>query len=256
MRVLFALAAATCAAGLANAQLQTIVGSGTANGNGSTSFGGELGTGSIDVQTFNNGDVFVTLNLASDINNDTVVVYFDTITGGASSTSTITNTGGDSGNAIAGTSVLNFATGFEADFALTFEANVFFAGGAFLFDLTNGSTDFLDSVGDLSTTNNGTEFDQFGADSLTAKFNLADIGLSAGDTFDFVANLSNTGGDFRSGEFVGVAQSSGFPNDPFVGAGPFTLADDDFIRVISNVPAPGAVAVLGLAGVASARRRR
>ncbi|MEM7623951.1 MAG: hypothetical protein AAF235_12205 [Planctomycetota bacterium] len=236
---------------LAAAQIATIDGTGTASGNGNGGFGGVIGTGSLDVETLADGTVNITLNTGAGSLNDRAVIYIDSVAGGFSSTNALSDTGDDGRRAISGngangeSSDLGFAPGFEADFAVTYE--VAFSG---LWDLQSDPANFAAPI------SIGTDAMRTAADaSFGVSFNLADIGLTAGDSFTLVATYLNSGNAFRSGELIGSAASGPFPADPNIGQNGFSLGQDDFV-LVNSIPAPGGVALLGFAGLAVSRRRR
>jgi len=250
MKTLMTMAALAAACGTASAQIATVNGSGTVNGNGSTGFGGVIGPGSLEIETLADGTVNMTLNHPGD-HFDFTAMYIDSVAGGVSNTSALSDTadGGRAGLSGLGfggeTSDLGFASGFEADFGVSWEAA--FSG---IFDLVNDNSSF-GFVAGVSTDASRDATDA----SWNISFNMSDIGLSAGDSFKVVASYLNSGNAFRSGEFIGADDLGPFPADPNIGQNAWDLGDDDYI-LVNSVPAPGAVALLGLGGLVGARRRR
>ncbi len=248
MRVFVGAVALLGVASGASAQLQTIDTVGTVNGNANTGFGGEIGNGSLQVECLADGTVNLTLNHGTDDTFDNVGMFIDSVAGGINDTIGITDAA-DNGRGIlsggAGVSDLGFASGFDADFGITFDQ--FFSG---IFGLTPADPNNLDFVAGI-----GTGGPRAPGDAIwTASFNLSQIGLSYGDSFDFVLSYGN-GANFRSGEFIGADPDQGtYPNGANIGNAFFQLGDNDYVRV--NTPSPGPVALFGLAGIAGMRRRR
>ena len=232
-------------AGAASAALVTIDASTSAGIDGSVTgindgFGGVIGAGAtLDViADAATGDVTITINRGGGSWNDAAVIYIDAGTGGFASTDSLGDLQ-DGGRSAISHGGLTFASGFDADYAIAMEAtshNLFglAAGG-------NGSLSFLSNVG--GGTGNADA-------AYSVSFNIADLGLSLGDSFDIVVTYLNQGNGFRSNEFIGVGSFAG--GNP--GNNPVALGTDDFITVV--VPAPGAMALLGLGGLAAARPRR
>lgn len=245
MKNVLAAACLAATAGLATAQLTTINGSGTVNGNGNTGFGGVIGPGTLDIETLSDGTVNMTVTRGAEFFNQ-MVIYIDTGLGGFNTTANLNDTG-DGGRIIAsganggGQSVINFASGFNASHAVSFESG--FIG---VFELVeNGAHNF-------AATANGSGFASSDP-TITISFNLAEIGLAAGDSFDIVANYFNAfdgGGPFRSDEWFGANIAGGNTGQATV-----DLDADSFIRV-NSIPTPGGAALLAMGGLVVSRRRR
>jgi hypothetical protein len=91
----------------------------------------------------------------------------------------------------------------------------------------------------------------FSGNQLTYTMSLASLGLSVGNTFFFDAYSSGGGG----GDSAIDALAN--PNVSVTGwGGPYTSGGSNPIYSYTVVPAPGAVALLGLAGLMARRRRR
>jgi len=250
MKTLMTMAAVVAACGTASAQIATVNGTGSVNGNGNTGFGGVIGPGSLDIETLADGTVNMTLNHPGD-HFDFTAMYIDSLAGGISNTSSLSDTadGGRAGLSGLGfggeTSDLGFGSDFAADFGVTWEAA--FSG---IFDLTSDTTNF----GFVASA--GTDASRDATDAAwNISFNMSDIGLSAGDSFKVVASYLNSGNAFRSGEFIGADDIGPFPADPNIGQNAWDLGIEDYI-LVNSVPAPGAMALLGLGGLAGVRRRR
>lgn len=245
MKMCVTIAALCAAAGMAGAQLATVNGSGSVAGNGNAGFGGVIGPGSMDIVTNPDGSVSLTVNRGGAEFFDQMVIYIDSTAGGFADTTALTDTA-DGGRIIAsgtnggGSANIFFASGFEADYAISIEQG--FSG---IFQLVGGGSH------NFSATAN-TGFSSSDA-SFTLSFNLADIGIAAGDSFKMVANYHNAfdgAGPFRSDEWFGAATAAGN-----TGQADVQLGADDFI-LVNSIPTPGALGALGVAGLLAARRRR
>ena len=227
--------AAAFAVGTSNAQLVT----NNYAGNGSAGFGGAVGNGSLQIVSDNLGALNFTYSRGTSGGfNDAIVIYFDSISGGASSTSGFTDSADGLRRAISGfngtdRSTLNFSGGFGADFALAL--NNGFAG---LWNLsTPANFSFLTAAG-LAPTGSAT------ASSYTFSLNVSNIGLTAGSgqsfTF-FTSYISETA--FRSTETFGAA----FSGSPSQGYNTFDAAGSNSF---TTVPEPSTYALLGLTALA------
>ena len=214
-------------------------------------FGDVIGTGSLfHIDSDLSGNLVLGLDSAAGIGaNDSFVIYIDSVSGGFTNLNSFTDTIDDGRKAISGTtngtdhSNIEFAPGFEADYAISFDAG--FVG---LFELQGGAAhNFVTGSG---PTTSGTSYEWGG-------MTLADIGLSAGDSFNFVGTLLNVKTDsaFRSDEFLGVDSSTVAPGN--IGAAPntVTLAAGDFNTFVS-IPEPATLGLMGLGLLAVARRYR
>jgi hypothetical protein len=236
--------AATFAVGSANAQLVT----NNYAGNGNTGFGGAVGTGSLQIVNDNLGALNFTYTRGSSDFNNAIVIYFDSISGGATSTSGFTDTGDGLRKAMSGLdganrSTLNFAGGFGADYAIAL--NNGFAGVWSLSDPANFP--FVTSASLLPSPATQTET------AYTFSLNVSNIGLTpgSGQSFSFFTTyISETA--FRSTETFGA----GFTGSPAQGYNTFDAAGNNSF---TTVPEPSTYALLGLGALAlggyMARRR-
>ncbi|MCA9606065.1 MAG: hypothetical protein KC619_10750 [Myxococcales bacterium] len=244
----FAALAATCliaTAGTAAAQvntadltLSTYSGTPTPISSGvGSDFGGMIGVGPVS-------GVPVTLSIDSDIlgdfdiavrniegcmstfssNYDVVVVYIDSIPGaGIASTSTLNDTSSVFAAAVSGGSLpstgagtanvatLNFPSGFRPDYALALVMNPCDGSAdAQLFPLASG-TMTPSFPGHFGT---GSSFFLYG---LT----LADLGMSQGDSFNYLATVVNARNGWRGNEFQGLAAAT-----RTIGMGAYPMAAD------------------------------
>ncbi len=187
--------------------------------------------------------------------NDVGVIYIDTGTGGLNGTAAITDNTSRGRAAISGngefmdSSELIFAPGFNASYAvaLSYQFGVFaelyrIEGDGALTFVTEGNI----NPGMIDPSTAETEWE----------FSLGDLGLSNGDSFNFVATYLNSGNAFRSDEFHGVSQTTVPGGNIGNGGTTFTLAPGDFNTFVT-VPEPTAAGLaLALTGCAAMRRRR
>ena len=225
-------------------------------GNGGTSFGDVLGNSTLEV-TASGSAVNSTLTTGLGDLNDFVVIYIDSIVGGATNTAAFVDTGASNldlnRSAISGfgggnRSIVNFAPGFEADFAISFNpgsgGNSGFGG---LWQLDNNSNfTFVDSI-NLSPTGTAT------ATNYTFDFDFSEIGITSADPFDFVATYLNSSNAFRSNEAIGASDApSGGTN---IGNGALTFSS--FETFNQAIPEPTSVALMfGICLFGASRRRR
>ncbi len=153
------------------------------NGNGNTSFGGAIGTGSLSL-TDNGSTVTGTVTKGSGSFFDILVIFIDSKGGGFSTTSGFTDSSSKLTKAISGVdgsgnrAMADFATGFTADYAIALRPRSA-ADPDQLFQLVNNGAHVplarvnLDPV---NTESSGT---------YTFSFNLSDIGLIPGGGVSF-----------------------------------------------------------------------
>lgn len=193
-------------------------------GNGNAGFGGAVGQGNMALDSNTAGDVRITFTRGPGEVFDLMVLYVDAIPGGEPSTDQYTDQGDASRVAISGISGSNrarltFPDPMRPDFAIAYSPNF----GGYLFRLTtNGSHQHSATVAATSTSSSVTN---------DFNFNLGQIGLSAGDAFDFfVTYLSDTA--YRSDEYLGPLVTSGN-----TGYSPVTLPAGQRVTFVS-VPNP------------------
>jgi len=233
------------------------VGAGGANaavymGNGLSGFGGGVGNSTLTV-TDGGSTVNFSLTSPTSFDGNNLVLYFDTIAGGANTNSTYTDVADGGRRAISGLSesgrsLVTLPAGFGADFGSSVEIGSF----AGLFNLSTPTNfGFVASGGIAGTSAVATP--------LTFSFNKADLGLpTSGDySFNFVGTLIS-GSAYRSNETIGtsvtVPGSGGdAPNAGFLGTQTFSTSNTFQTAV---VPEPTAVGVIGLGLLGAAMRRR
>jgi hypothetical protein len=169
------------------------------SGNSNSGFGGPVGLGSLTL-TDDGVTLFGTINKGPNGFNDVLVIYIDSVTGGFTDTSSFSDAGDGLRKAISGydgsnRSLLTFASGFTADYALALgPASDNFGGLWTLASGANGSLNFNSSASLSPTGNNNSP-------TYTFSISLASIGISPGQSFGiFGSYISNTG--YRSDEAV------------------------------------------------------
>lgn len=218
----------------------------TVNGNGAAGFGGTVGLGSLTLSD-DGTTLSGSFSRGSSILNNALVLYFDTRTGGFSDTASFTDVGDGLRRAITGRefnndsnqSLVTFAPGFLADYAIAFDAGF---GG--LWELAGGgSHTYIDSVALTPTGNAASATHQF-------SISLAQLSVPAGGQIRFVGTYISTTG-FRSNEAfgnIGSIENPGF-------GGPITFTNS---FSFTAVPEPSAM-IYGTAlcvGLIGLRRRR
>lgn len=204
------------------------------SGNGNSNFGGALGQGSITL-TDNGTTVSGVFTRGPGSHNNTVVIYIDSKSGGFSTTSGFTDAGDDLRRAVSGIdggsnrSTYNFASGFEADYAIALHNDSFDFGNNFELVNSGGHT----SIGSVNLSSGSTTEVSYSFD-----FDFSEIGMGSAGTFTFVATyISNTG--FSSNEAVGtLSGASGWGN---------TQTFSDFRTYTSAVPEPSALLAIPVA---------
>jgi hypothetical protein len=226
----------------------------TVNGNTNTGFGGVVGNGSLNVSDDGTNLTF-TFNRGTDNFNDFLVIYFDSVTGGATSLPT----SGDVGDPFSGRraivnefgSGITFPTLFDSDFAFALRSNGSFSNH--LFTTPSGANaNTLDFVNTYAVSN-------FGSNSASAyswSIPVTALGLTpnSGETFEFVTTylnpLGGAGNDatFRSNEAFGYSMGGANPGFDSV-----TVPSSISYTII---PEPSAALLGGLGFLALLRRRR
>jgi hypothetical protein len=245
MKTLVSVAVFAAAVAVSSVRGQSV--SETFAGNQNTSFGGAVGNGSLQVVNDSLGAINFTYTRGSSNFDNAIVIYIDSQSGGATSTSGFTDTADGLRRAISGAgfdnltpvrSTLNFAAGFGADYAIAL--NNGFAG---LWSLSNpASFPFQTSAALLPASATQAEA------SYTFGITAADIGLTAnsGESFSFFSTyLSDTA--FRSVETFGAS----YTGSPSAGWNTFDAAG---VNTFTLVPEPTTCGFLATAAVAMAAR--
>lgn len=189
----------------------------TYNGNGVSGFGGPVGNGVLTV-TDNATTINFSFTAGTLFSSNDLVIYLDTKTGGVANTSTLTDNADGGRTAISGLSgsgrtLVNFAAGFNADYAISFEPGSF----AGLFDLSTPSNfGFVASAGLAGS----------GTGPFTFSIAKSDVGLSSAAPFTFIGTLISTSG-YRSNETIGTSVTvpgsvGDTPNGGFTGTQTFS----------------------------------
>ncbi|MGO8838696.1 MAG: PEP-CTERM sorting domain-containing protein [Limisphaerales bacterium] len=219
------------------------------SGNGSSAWGGAIGLGTLTL-TDNGTTVYGSLVTGGNLNGNTFVLYLQTGAGGFNSTigfndsndqlrsaiSQYTATGNGGG---VGQSILDFASGFAPNYAIAMQpdSGINFGG---LWQLANGGANSLNYINSVNVSPTGV--DTMG--TYTFSFNLSDVGLTAGQSFElFGMQISQTGyssPEALGGNLIGTAGWGGTQTE--VGYGTYTT---------TPVPEPSTLAICGLSGLAA-----
>ena len=201
MKKIFTLIA-TCISIASFAQLVTY------NGNGKSGFGGVIGTGTMSI-TNNGTTVTFTVTKGAGDFNDAMIIYIDSKTGGFGSTSTFNDVADNLRKGVSGydgtnRSIVNFPTGFTADYAIAIKPTAPDNFGSIYQLAATGSHTYVNTVN--LTPNNSIS-------SATYTFSCAkvDIGITGTVAFRFIATYLNPGNAYRSDEAIGFAIAGGNP---------------------------------------------
>lgn len=205
---------------------------------GGSGFGGTLGNGTIWMDS-DLSNLQIAFQPGNNLN-DVMVVYLDTKAGGV--TDAMMNDQADGGRRAVSNLSLNVDDAFPIlpDYAV-----VFGNFGIVLFELTAGNTD-----GHLNFLN----FEANGGSGPTFReYNipLATLGMTAGGSVDWFAAYCSESG-FNSNESMPAGAINGGANPGFDGPSAGYSNHNRF----TTVPTPGAMTLLGVAGLLVARRRR
>lgn len=174
------------------------------NGNGNNAWGGAVGQGSLSISDDGSGFTF-TLDRGPGTMDNALVIYIDSVAGGFSDTASFSDAADGGRSAISGwsgsqRSTLDFAAGFLPDYAISIQNNY-----ASLFQLAaggNNSLNWITGTSQSSANNSAT---------YSLAFNLANLGMAAGQSFDFFSlEVSSSG--YSSPEAIGgtLTGSSGW----------------------------------------------
>jgi hypothetical protein len=222
-------------------------------GNGATGFGGTIGGGSLTL-TDDGTTISGTLTAGAAFN-DGFVIYIDSIGGGADASvisqgAGFTDTADSNRHAITAVTAADATRSIGLPIAADFAIALLPAQGPFggLWSLSNGtSLPFVASTNLLPLNSTGPVY--------TFSFNLADIGLTAGQSFNFVTTYLNGSNGFLSNETLAGTTGLGATNP---GDTSVTLAGFQTYTTTA-VPEPATVLLVGpaiLAGMFFVRRRR
>ena len=217
------------------------------SGNAATGFGGALGNGTL---TFTQSGTTINGTFAAGAAvNDGLVIYIDSTAGGASVISSgagFTDSADSNRGAITtrGLNTLNLP--IAADFAISLLPVQGPFGG--LWSLSNGANlPFVTSVNLLPLNATG---------PYTFSFSLANIGLTAGQSFNFVATYLNGSNGFLSNETLSGTTGLGATNP---GTPSTVTLSGSQVFSTTAVPEPATVLLVGpalLSGMFFIRRRR
>lgn len=230
----------------------------TYTGNGGTDFGGAIGGGSLTLQV-SGSNLVGTITRGPGNFSDSLVIYFDTQSGGATSLPTSGEIGSpDYGRRSVvnefGSGISSFPGAFAADYALVLSPNSSHPTDSLYSVFQGANANTIAFVAGANLTNSGST----NASTYTFTIALSQIGIAdpSAFSFDFVTTyLDPTGGTgadatFRSNEGLGNSPTNtGFNNTGFTNVNTFAV-----------VPEPSSVALLGGPAILGAwfyiRRRR
>jgi hypothetical protein len=203
-------------------------------GNGDTSFGGAVGSGSLNVAD-NGTTLSFQFNRGGGSLNDALVIFIDSTSGGFGSTAGFNDQADGLRHAISGVSggnraTANFASGFAADYVIALNKD--FAG---VWQLANGNDNSLNYLGTANLSSTGGN----SANNYNFNLNLATLGVAAnsGAELRFSTTYISESG-YRSGEsFNTISGSPGWN----------TMSFTDFDSYLTAVPEPTTIA-LGIFG--------
>lgn len=244
MKVVMSICAVLALAGAANAALslsQAGPGPKTYSNGGGGGFGGTLGGGSVTMEVVGS-DLKISFTPGNSVN-DYVVLYMDTRAGGFDDAAM--NDNADPGRRTTSNLSANVNDAFPADLpSLPDFSAVFWTNGggnqSVGFELASGGDGSLIYAGNYNNTGGGTH---------TIFFSLAQLG-NPGYVNWFAAYCSET--NYNSNESMpasGGLNSAGNPGFDGPSAG-----YENWNQYV--IPSPGAMALLGLGGLAAGRRRR
>ena len=224
-------------------------------GNQSTGFGSPLGKSTLSI-TDNASTGVISFNLSTGNGggfND-IAFYISTGSGTETSTADITDTGDNGRRSISGNSpttgrtLVNFASGFSAKYGVALDAN----GNANLFQIVPGQG-YLTYISGANSSNSS-------AGNYSFSLTEAQLGLNAGQSFSFVATLSNAnsdgnGGIFRSNETIGASNVDNNTQGNLGSTGTLTYSGFDTYTTAVPEPATWLAGVLIVTGAGSALRR-
>ena len=242
MKKILNIIAGLSALGMVSTQAAT-----TYVGNGSTAWGGGVGTNSITIDDTSVGVLTFTLNAA--LPENALVIYIDSKSGGFNSTSGFQDGADSLRRAISGYDASANGGGvgksttlmpFSADYAIGVDG-----GWGGMWELANGGNNSL--IYRATTLTGG-----FESGSKVLTLNVSDLGLTAnsGQSFNFFAMMVS-GSGYTSPEMIGassISGNNGWGNTQTIGAGStYTLIPE---------PSSSLLMGLGLAGLAVLRRTR
>lgn len=213
----------------------------TMHGNGGSSFGGAIGTGTLSV-THDATHVYFQVNRGTGTWNDFLVLYLDTKTGGIASTSVLTDIADFNRQAISGrveepSSDITFPTGFSPDYAVSIGTKrtvpPAYTGFGGVWNLSNGSNmSFVASVGAPSASDAVFSF----------RVEKALLTFDTDNSFSIAGSYLNGTNGFRSNESYSIGLISTDPGN-----------DDITLRSFHNYPAGSITADVRFFGTAGWR---
>lgn len=224
----------------------------TYNGNGNTTWGGAIGAGTLTL-TDNGTTLNGSLTTGGNLNGNAFVLYIQTAAGGFTTTAGFNDNGDQLRSALSQyggvgqQSTMNFTTGFAPNYGIALQpaSGINFGG---LWQLANGGSGTQNFVANINLSPTGADT----AGTYTFSVSLASLGLTGGQSFEFVGLQVSTSG-FSSPEILGgtVTGTSGWNNTQTVA----TFSS----YTTTPVPEPSTVTLCGLSGLTTMylfRRRR
>jgi len=209
---------------------------------GGTGFGGSLGGGTLYMNS-DATNLYIGLQVGGGLDN-IIALHLNTSNAAGFTSSTQMDDNSDGGRRASSDPMANGTYNFAVAAQYSFVMGNF---GAVLFELQPNGTQHAFKSFSAQFTGNGTNFREYA-------LSLADLGgaLGARTFIDWSALLTSDTA-FLSNETIPAQGYNGAGNPGFDNGGTAVSATN-FNRFA--IPAPGAVALLGLAGIAAGRRRR
>lgn len=224
----------------------------TYNGNGNTTWGGAIGAGALTL-TDNGTTLNGSLTTGGGFGGNAFVLYLQTAGGGFTTTAGFNDNGDQLRSALSQyggvgqQSTMNFATGFSPNYGIALQpaAPINFGG---LWQLVNGGSGSQSFVSTINLSPTGSD----AQGTYTFSINLSSLGLTGGQSFEFMGLMVSTTG-FSSPEILGgtVSGANGWGNTQTV----TTFST----YTTTPVPEPSILALCGLSGLVTmylVRRRR
>ena len=209
------------------------------SGNGDTSRGGAVGTGSLNL-TDNGTTISATFNKGSGSFGDILVLFIDSTAGGFTDTTPFGDTSTALTRAISGLldpehrSTAIFANGFAADYAIALGVNE----GIAIYQLASGGSGSLVQLRTLPHNN----WDSPNQASYGFSFTWADLGLSGGSGFNFQSTYITSNGARYLESFESLSGTKDW-------GGTVTFANYNTYGNVAPIPEPANAALALFGGI-------